>query len=151
MRLQGHCSLPVLSGLLSVPLLASYETELVLGLGETRLDLERVLESLAGIGIAQQIQVCNSQPEIRFRICWALRYIVFQDMGCGQILSLLDHHAGDQVSVVQFRTLTLQILRSLQSLIVLPSLHGFNNQVTQRSEEHTSELQSPCNLVCRLL
>src|SRR2546426_1361292 len=24
-------------------------------------------------------------------------------------------------------------------------------QVEQRSEEHTSELQSPCNLVCRLL
>src|SRR5256885_8397944 len=24
-------------------------------------------------------------------------------------------------------------------------------QVDQRSEEHTSELQSPCNLVCRLL
>src|SRR5205807_6060594 len=26
-----------------------------------------------------------------------------------------------------------------------------NSQVFQRSEEHTSELQSPCNLVCRLL
>src|SRR5256885_11598939 len=25
------------------------------------------------------------------------------------------------------------------------------NAVTDRSEEHTSELQSPCNLVCRLL
>src|SRR5256885_9721036 len=24
-------------------------------------------------------------------------------------------------------------------------------QLTERSEEHTSELQSPCNLVCRLL
>src|SRR6266566_3693651 len=24
-------------------------------------------------------------------------------------------------------------------------------RITQRSEEHTSELQSPCNLVCRLL
>src|SRR5256885_9417701 len=24
-------------------------------------------------------------------------------------------------------------------------------QATERSEEHTSELQSPCNLVCRLL
>src|SRR2546426_8647996 len=24
-------------------------------------------------------------------------------------------------------------------------------QILQRSEEHTSELQSPCNLVCRLL
>src|SRR2546426_3798803 len=26
-----------------------------------------------------------------------------------------------------------------------------NSVGTQRSEEHTSELQSPCNLVCRLL
>src|SRR2546426_8284366 len=26
-----------------------------------------------------------------------------------------------------------------------------NHMVTVRSEEHTSELQSPCNLVCRLL
>src|SRR2546426_12212801 len=30
--------------------------------------------------------------------------------------------------------------------------HGNNRDVLdQRSEEHTSELQSPCNLVCRLL
>src|SRR5256885_4853838 len=31
--------------------------------------------------------------------------------------------------------------------------HGFARDVaiTIRSEEHTSELQSPCNLVCRLL
>src|SRR5256885_3004271 len=27
----------------------------------------------------------------------------------------------------------------------------FTNVLTPRSEEHTSELQSPCNLVCRLL
>src|SRR2546426_7792625 len=27
----------------------------------------------------------------------------------------------------------------------------FLYEVTSRSEEHTSELQSPCNLVCRLL
>src|SRR2546426_1348257 len=26
-----------------------------------------------------------------------------------------------------------------------------DEQVVERSEEHTSELQSPCNLVCRLL
>src|SRR2546426_5218104 len=26
-----------------------------------------------------------------------------------------------------------------------------NGEATPRSEEHTSELQSPCNLVCRLL
>src|ERR1039457_1833213 len=28
---------------------------------------------------------------------------------------------------------------------------GFGNAEVGRSEEHTSELQSPCNLVCRLL
>src|SRR5256885_10772380 len=31
-------------------------------------------------------------------------------------------------------------------------LNGYERNTTpQRSEEHTSELQSPCNLVCRLL
>src|SRR2546426_6788206 len=29
--------------------------------------------------------------------------------------------------------------------------HGTSASVMDRSEEHTSELQSPCNLVCRLL
>src|SRR5256885_17046409 len=33
----------------------------------------------------------------------------------------------------------------------LPSGRGPRVQRLQRSEEHTSELQSPCNLVCRLL
>src|SRR6266446_1096800 len=28
---------------------------------------------------------------------------------------------------------------------------GYHRAVAERSEEHTSELQSPCNLVCRLL
>src|SRR5256885_11286435 len=35
-----------------------------------------------------------------------------------------------------------------------PAAHGLREPdpaVTDRSEEHTSELQSPCNLVCRLL
>src|SRR5688500_19136950 len=31
------------------------------------------------------------------------------------------------------------------------TLRWFCEQALQRSEEHTSELQSPCNLVCRLL
>src|SRR2546426_4727772 len=32
-----------------------------------------------------------------------------------------------------------------------PRLDGSSFTLLQRSEEHTSELQSPCNLVCRLL
>src|SRR5256885_16208693 len=34
---------------------------------------------------------------------------------------------------------------------LLPALHGVRCTREGRSEEHTSELQSPCNLVCRLL
>src|SRR5256885_11304931 len=33
----------------------------------------------------------------------------------------------------------------------LPSLRENSAGLIDRSEEHTSELQSPCNLVCRLL
>src|SRR2546426_3982291 len=33
----------------------------------------------------------------------------------------------------------------VQDVLALP------NRLLERSEEHTSELQSPCNLVCRLL
>src|ERR1039457_4362833 len=32
-----------------------------------------------------------------------------------------------------------------------PPAHTMIHLVAMRSEEHTSELQSPCNLVCRLL
>src|SRR5256885_13047165 len=32
-----------------------------------------------------------------------------------------------------------------------PRQDAAGSEVFQRSEEHTSELQSPCNLVCRLL
>src|SRR2546426_9347103 len=32
-----------------------------------------------------------------------------------------------------------------------PNRHASQNARFRRSEEHTSELQSPCNLVCRLL
>src|ERR1039457_7671467 len=34
---------------------------------------------------------------------------------------------------------------------LLPGRYYFGSVQTTRSEEHTSELQSPCNLVCRLL
>src|SRR3989454_7471069 len=38
-------------------------------------------------------------------------------------------------------------LSSTSTTLTSPDTTSFN----QRSEEHTSELQSPCNLVCRLL
>src|SRR2546426_9386157 len=38
-----------------------------------------------------------------------------------------------------------------QGLGFLPTQLGLPTSIDKRSEEHTSELQSPCNLVCRLL
>src|SRR5256885_12787294 len=49
------------------------------------------------------------------------------------------------------------LFRSLKSRTIAPadaiaqSLQALQWLQAQRSEEHTSELQSPCNLVCRLL
>src|SRR5256885_8072224 len=39
----------------------------------------------------------------------------------------------------------------LRSLVCLTQFTYCTHSCSQRSEEHTSELQSPCNLVCRLL
>src|SRR5256885_16956112 len=38
-----------------------------------------------------------------------------------------------------------------KALIEIATHHHLPLLATNRSEEHTSELQSPCNLVCRLL
>src|SRR2546426_6347804 len=44
------------------------------------------------------------------------------------------------------------VLGTLLEPLARPSLTGlWWGRVALRSEEHTSELQSPCNLVCRLL
>src|SRR5256885_6167011 len=50
------------------------------------------------------------------------------------------------------RTFNPEFLNRLDEIILFSAL-GENDiiQILERSEEHTSELQSPCNLVCRLL
>src|SRR2546426_6117836 len=61
------------------------------------------------------------------------------------------------LSLVHLRNLTLA---TEAGAVVLPAAPGFYHKPQKdsdlvdfvvRSEEHTSELQSPCNLVCRLL
>src|SRR5256885_12445453 len=44
-----------------------------------------------------------------------------------------------------------QFARSTQTRTAGRGCKGCHRQLSARSEEHTSELQSPCNLVCRLL
>src|SRR5256885_12423083 len=54
-----------------------------------------------------------------------------------------------------FRSIGEQLVVHLPELALLPRALGRQRGVAgvrvRRSEEHTSELQSPCNLVCRLL
>src|SRR5256885_2543839 len=66
--------------------------------------------------------------------------------------------AGD-VLVFDMFTVSVELLRPVvESPSVVMAAHNARfdegmliNAGLQRSEEHTSELQSPCNLVCRLL
>src|SRR2546426_7839811 len=43
------------------------------------------------------------------------------------------------------------LLRAIDDGLPGSAMPGWKGRLSQRSEEHTSELQSPCNLVCRLL
>src|SRR5256885_10793844 len=43
------------------------------------------------------------------------------------------------------------VANRLQAALWREAVHLVASGVASRSEEHTSELQSPCNLVCRLL
>src|SRR2546426_1417728 len=51
-----------------------------------------------------------------------------------------------------FRSTTVHPAASAGAIFQEARLSGkFHGTIAPRSEEHTSELQSPCNLVCRLL
>src|ERR1022692_4227189 len=50
-----------------------------------------------------------------------------------------------------FRSIATRILRINPPTITPISRMTIGSETAVRSEEHTSELQSPCNLVCRLL
>src|SRR5688500_19973263 len=54
-------------------------------------------------------------------------------------------------AVAGVRTLTSQSREGRSTITVEFELGSDLETAANRSEEHTSELQSPCNLVCRLL
>src|SRR5256885_6475666 len=60
------------------------------------------------------------------------------------------HAAAATTTVAAATGITLKKLSALRNDVGLSIFVGVH-QLAFRSEEHTSELQSPCNLVCRLV
>src|SRR2546426_8830913 len=61
----------------------------------------------------------------------------------------LEHEEGE---VQHPRDFLFDLVRTAEQVgVVLREAPHAQQAVQDRSEEHTSELQSPCNLVCRLL
>src|SRR2546426_2457121 len=77
----------------------------------------------------------RSQPTVTYRSLMSLAGLV---LAAGR-----SERMGTPKALLDFRgqPFVIRILEALEALEVRP----------RRSEEHTSELQSPCNLVCRLL
>src|SRR2546426_3012772 len=67
--------------------------------------------------------------------------------------SLRRRQPSSRYAIHAGRNLPDKEFRYLRTVIVTAAVYrGFGNELClARSEEHTSELQSPCNLVCRLL
>src|SRR5256885_16719257 len=70
-------------------------------------------------------------------------FFFFNDTATTEIYTLSLHDALP-ISLIDMAYLTGQRIGDLLTL-------RWSDVGKQRSEEHTSELQSPCNLVCRLL
>src|SRR5256885_11205913 len=80
-------------------------------------------------------------------------FFFFNDTATTEIYTLSLHDAlpicrrDAQSEEVRWRFITAQVHRYAQGML----LEELSDSTLVRSEEHTSELQSPCNLVCRLL
>src|SRR2546426_7260596 len=81
-------------------------------------------------------------------------FFFFNDTATTEIYTLSLHDAlpiFEDAQKSTYTTCPLNAARSSRSSAPAALPIGDANTASSRSEEHTSELQSPCNLVCRLL
>src|SRR2546426_184211 len=84
-----------------------------------------------------------------------LRLIIMTNVGAALVLASTAYFSYDLVALRKETKSDLSILAQIIGSNSTAAL-SFNDansaqEILKRSEEHTSELQSPCNLVCRLL
>src|SRR2546426_8417002 len=75
----------------------------------------------------------------------------FNDTATTEIYTLSLHDALPICQRVQMQLGDVTIDHFRRHSLAASGSQGVPAEVVDRSEEHTSELQSPCNLVCRLL
>src|SRR5256885_10462209 len=77
---------------------------------------------------------------------------ICEDLGRGHLVHRAEHEPrGPDERAVEVLDAAL-VERALEERVLDDAeLHALLAALLARSEEHTSELQSPCNLVCRLL
>src|SRR2546426_7464848 len=83
-----------------------------------------------------------------------LLFFFFNDTATTEIYTLSLHDALPISKLAKYKGEDIEISNEAEAQKVVAAVEPARWQVAsvaQRSEEHTSELQSPCNLVCRLL
>src|SRR5256885_9605465 len=83
-----------------------------------------------------------------------IRFFFFNDTATTEIYTLSLHDALP-ISLTSNAELHARrqqaVPRGVTNSLAVYAERACNAEIWDRSEEHTSELQSPCNLVCRLL
>src|SRR2546426_7313693 len=83
-------------------------------------------------------------------MCSISVFFFFNDTATTEIYTLSLHDALP-ICVERHRRFLARLLQRVRFGAALGSARRGAAALLHRSEEHTSELQSPCNLVCRLL
>src|SRR5688500_19065928 len=82
------------------------------------------------------------------RARWRFHRLVRAKQICELPVELVVRYVHARGSV---RHVRLALRLAVEEQVALSHLERIPRKTNDRSEEHTSELQSPCNLVCRLL
>src|SRR2546426_7770441 len=99
-------------------------------------DAGHMLADVAAIGLSLAVAYLAQRPATAERTFGLLRLEILAALVNGAVLIVISLGIALE-AYHRFRT--------------PPAVHGALLVIVARSEEHTSELQSPCNLVCRLL
>src|SRR5688500_9352868 len=158
------------------PAMEDFELDIVIGQGPGARSVKVPVEPFTLIGATTRAGLLTSPLRARFGIVHRLDFyapgdieeivrrsarilnvpmdqaaaveIAARSRGTPRIVNRLLRRVRDYAQVRADGRITLEVARAALALL---DVDQYGLDESDRSEEHTSELQSPCNLVCRLL